>query len=405
MLALLNTTRQRNEDIKQSLFDTLESAKKRSKWLDKEEEDGSTRARTYLKTRHELDNRRWLNHRVDQSRKGDPLPSLFISLTKLSISDDKVPFQAPVVERIKPPPCFPEVMHAKCPSLLEATTVSDRLPNPTKINMYKQRHQLKMKQNFDALSAYNKEFKLDLKPPFTQEELELYDSIMSPRNNIVLFDRYNTSIKRSHLQCMTDRTWVTDEIINQYMNILLDRARDVDNTNKPAIKCYTTSTFFYTKLAEEVCGYKYDNVRRWTQRGFRKCDLFTMDVVLIPRNVNNTHWTLGVVRMKKKRIEYVDSMGGNGMEFMRHILRYLADESEAKRNVQLDISEWTLENRGSSTPQQNNCSDCGVFTCIAANYLSLGQELDFGVKDISYFRKRMVLDVYNGNAVWGEEKK
>lgn len=39
-------------------------------------------------------------------------------------------------------------------------------------------------------------------------------------------------------------------------------------------------------------------------------DIFAKDVVLIPINLGNAHWTFSCVNMRLKRIEYYDSLGG-----------------------------------------------------------------------------------------------
>jgi len=46
-----------------------------------------------------------------------------------------------------------------------------------------------------------------------------------------------------------------------------------------------------------------------------------------------------------------------------------------------------------TTPQQNNDADCGVFSCMFANYLSQGIELRFSAQDMTTFRMRITLDI------------
>jgi Ulp1 family protease len=41
-------------------------------------------------------------------------------------------------------------------------------------------------------------------------------------------------------------------------------------------------------------------------------DLFDQDMFVFPINVQGLHWTAGVVDLRKKRIEYYDSMGDFG---------------------------------------------------------------------------------------------
>lgn len=40
-----------------------------------------------------------------------------------------------------------------------------------------------------------------------------------------------------------------------------------------------------------------------------KIDIFSKDVILIPVNHNNAHWTAAAINFRKKRIESYDSMG------------------------------------------------------------------------------------------------
>lgn len=39
-------------------------------------------------------------------------------------------------------------------------------------------------------------------------------------------------------------------------------------------------------------------------------DVFAKDAILIPVNMGNAHWTFACVNMRRKRIEFYDSMGG-----------------------------------------------------------------------------------------------
>ena len=60
----------------------------------------------------------------------------------------------------------------------------------------------------------------------------------------------------------------------------------------------------------------------------------------------------------------------------------------------LDMDSWQLiPTDVATTPQQENGSDCGVFTCVFANYLSLQLRLDFSAADMFYFRQRITLDI------------
>ena len=86
-------------------------------------------------------------------------------------------------------------------------------------------------------------------------------------------------------------------------------------------------------------------------------------------------------------------MGGAGEDCLKIMLQWLSDELKDKKGKVLDRCEWKLESPASAVPQQNNCSDCGVFTCVFANYISVDQPLTFNASDMVYFRERIGVDI------------
>ena len=68
--------------------------------------------------------------------------------------------------------------------------------------------------------------------------------------------------------------------------------------------------------------------------------------------------------MKKHEIHYCDSMAGNGSTALSILLDYLKDESISKKGIELSTQQWKLIDHRDTIPQQNNCTDCGVFTCM-----------------------------------------
>ena len=56
-----------------------------------------------------------------------------------------------------------------------------------------------------------------------------------------------------------------------------------------------------------------------------------------------------------------------------NLLRYLVDEAQHKKKQVLDVSEWTILPSDPATPQQQNGSDCGVFTSTCADFISQGK--------------------------------
>ena len=64
----------------------------------------------------------------------------------------------------------------------------------------------------------------------------------------------------------------------------------------------TRSSFFYTQLMHKNDGYEYRKVARWT----KKVDIFDLQKVVVPVNINNAHWAIAVMYMQDEKIEYVD---------------------------------------------------------------------------------------------------
>ena len=69
----------------------------------------------------------------------------------------------------------------------------------------------------------------------------------------------------------------------------------------------------------------------------------------------------------------------------------------------VDLDSWSvvtshLDPRGAvATPQQENGFDCGPFTCMFADYLSLGLQPRFSQSDINLFRARITLTILDAH--------
>ena len=68
--------------------------------------------------------------------------------------------------------------------------------------------------------------------------------------------------------------------------------------------------------------------------------------------------------MTDKEIHYCDSMSGSGKTALQLLLSYLQEEYKNKKGGDFNRNEWKLVDNGNNVPQQQNCTDCGVFTCL-----------------------------------------
>lgn len=70
-----------------------------------------------------------------------------------------------------------------------------------------------------------------------------------------------------------------------------------------------------------------------------------------------------------------------------------------RKGTLLNKEEWELENVD-DVPQQQNGSDCGVFTCKFAEYLSRDADLTFVQENMNYYRERMVYEIIENDLMY-----
>ncbi|PPQ98266.1 hypothetical protein CVT26_013534 [Gymnopilus dilepis] len=193
--------------------------------------------------------------------------------------------------------------------------------------------------------------------------------------------------------------WLNDEIINFYGAMILARSeaskenpgakKQSSRGRKTPLNAHYFSSFFWTKLTEE--GYEKGRLAKWT----KKIDIFSKDVILIPVNHGNSHWTAAAINFRQKRIESYDSMNMAKERVFKALRRYVNDEHMNKKKKPFDFTGWT-DWAPETTPQQENGYDCGVFTCQFLESLSRGEEnFNFSQKDMRYLRRRMIWEIGN----------
>ncbi|NXP56218.1 SENP1 protease, partial [Heliornis fulica] len=166
-------------------------------------------------------------------------------------------------------------------------------------------------------------------PEITEEmEKEIKSVFRGGNQDEVLSEAFRLTITRKDIQTLNNLNWLNDEIINFYMNLLMERSKE---KGLPAVHAF--NTFFFTKL--KTAGYQA--VKRWT----KKVDIFSVDLLLVPIHLG-VHWCLAVVDFRKRSITYYDSMGGINSEACRILLQYLKQESLDKKRKEFDANGWAL---------------------------------------------------------------
>jgi sentrin-specific protease 1 len=212
----------------------------------------------------------------------------------------------------------------------------------------------------------------------------------------VVIEKFNIDITVGKLLCLRRNTWLNDEVVNFYMAMLQERdARLCSASDGTRLPSHYFNSFFMTKLLENG-QYNYGQVKRWS----KKFDVFALDRVFIPINLNNTHWVMAVVYVQKKEIHYYDSMSGSGKRYLDAMLDWLVDEAREKKGQQLDKSQWKLIDREQNVPQQQNGYDCGVFSIMCADYVSDNLPLSYVQEDMQNNRVKIAAAIRRGHLTY-----
>uniref|UniRef100_A0A914C4X2 Ubiquitin-like protease family profile domain-containing protein n=1 Tax=Acrobeloides nanus TaxID=290746 RepID=A0A914C4X2_9BILA len=198
-------------------------------------------------------------------------------------------------------------------------------------------------------------------------------------DEMIIAEDSRASVTRKDFKTLDNRNWLNDQVIDYYLGMISDRSEK--NSSLP--KVYCVSSFFYASILSH--GYK--NVKRW----LRKVDLFSFDIVFIPIK-DKDHWTLMVVDIAKRKLNYLDSLFLNNLAPAMTIKDFLIDYAKEK-DTDVNVTEWEII-VVYDVPGQANSNDCGVFICQYVEYLSRKASIDFAQADAQALRKKMAYEIY-----------
>ncbi|XP_062700981.1 sentrin-specific protease 1 isoform X2 [Aedes albopictus] len=204
----------------------------------------------------------------------------------------------------------------------------------------------------------------------------------------VIINKFNISITRNDLATLIGDNWLNDEVINFYMNLLMERSEQRADDGLPRV--YAMNTFFIPKLLSAG----HAGLKRWT----RKVDIFTYDIIPVPVHVGRVHWCMAIIDLRNQVIRYYDSMGTPNNAVLNALEQYLRDESLDKRKQPFDTSGFVKENMR-ECPRQMNGSDCGVFSCMFAEHEARNRDIGFTQAHMPYFRQKMVYEISQGRLI------
>lgn len=167
------------------------------------------------------------------------------------------------------------------------------------------------------------------------------------------------SFKRILASDKGTENWLDDDAVNAWYNAIVDAKKRQtgyvkSDANAPKFANLQTAWWDKAKSKDGPAGLK-----RWMKRaGVGGANLLKCERLFLPINLGN-HWTLLIINGVDQSIEYLDSLGGDGGRYFQIARELLKSELGDKYNSQ----KWQDLKRNRSC-QQNNMSDCGVFTCL-----------------------------------------
>eukprot|EP00092_Neocalanus_flemingeri_P000118 GFUD01000121.1.p1 GENE.GFUD01000121.1~~GFUD01000121.1.p1 ORF type:complete len:1007 (-),score=214.05 GFUD01000121.1:186-3206(-) len=210
---------------------------------------------------------------------------------------------------------------------------------------------------------------------------DIVSAMTGQDDNII--SAHNINITKHDLYGLTGQNWLNDKVIEFYLQMVAARSLSLEyrELNMPRIHCM--STYFFLNLIMRG----YGALERWT----KDVDIFSFDILLVPVHMD-MHWCIAIIDFRSPGVFYYDSMGGHNMPALSAILSYLKEEHLNKKGTELDLRHFAKE-VVPDCPQQQNGSDCGIFVCKVAEYLSRETVLSFDQEDMAYFRKRMIWEM------------
>ena len=151
------------------------------------------------------------------------------------------------------------------------------------------------------------------------------------------------------------------------------------------------------------------HVKTWCGRKGGGVDVFACDRVMLPISIGGVHWVAVVVDLRARRFEYLDSLHGkDNAACVATVRRWLNDEAEAKKGAPIEgLDRWPTRERKDIPKQLNGC-DCGVFLCLYARALAMGERLTGGgtwQRGMVKHRRALALEILRFPEKWHAANK
>ena len=103
---------------------------------------------------------------------------------------------------------------------------------------------------------------------------------------------------------------------------------------------------------------------------------------------------MAIIDFRGKTVVYYDSFLGSNSRCLDLLFEYLHKERRDKKGEEFDSTDWKCFHE-KEIPEQKNSSDCGVFACQFAEFITRDAAISFTQEDMPHLRRQMVAEVLN----------
>ena len=205
--------------------------------------------------------------------------------------------------------------------------------------------------------------------------------------------------------------WLSDQIINTYARTcIMPRNIEINkrnHQNHPIPNWLIVSSFHLHKI---LCDHNTDrSIRGQYNRVedealLKNVNFNELRGLLIPYNHRNNHWTLIQVDFEQRSITYLDSIYSNHQKYDDYVqVRLQAIRTSITNRMarlpllsrQIPDDAWTLTSNGVGVSRQKNNYDCGVFTLMMADFITLGFQINDLVPISGAYRRMILVQLLN----------
>jgi len=214
------------------------------------------------------------------------------------------------------------------------------------------------------------------------ERREIIDRMRLNNSEKVLVEIGGAPITERIFHCLRDKTWLNDEVINAYGQLMSRELQRRIGGKKVLILNIAFMNALFNYKSFDFANYNHKNVERWffNNKG-NNIDIFRYEAIYVPTHIPG-HWLALEINMVLKIIGYVNSYGDDPYkeEFLKAIFQFIKDQYQfrvKRKMTKVQQDEWTVVDIDS--PQQHpNKTDCGVFVLLNIQLRAQNQQLDYG---------------------------